>query len=255
MESVEDVDDLDHVLRFYLTDAQLVARNVPPLTILSLVDKVLPELAPANPAIARLRTEFTLELHSAPPLQLPTVQAKPSTWPRTNKEMDALWEQAMREEHEITETIDTPTGFEKAPSHTVKPFGSLNDSLLCISSYPTLDALSTVHLDYGIVADMSNQSIARLYTKLGLHVATMRFRGTLHVDIFPRRIDRRLVLGNHGTILYRQPPEFQQHWRHFALTCIEQYTACVALLTGHAVSQVYKQHLLDAGKHHDVIWM
>lgn len=145
------------------------------------------------------------------------------------------------------------TGFDKSPSHAVKPFGGLEDPFICISSYPTLDALSTVHHDNSVDANMSNQSIAHLYTQLGFHVATMRSSGMLRVDIFSKRIDRKLALDNQDTILDRQPKELRQHWRQFAMRCIEQSSSRAALVTEHAANQVYKQYLHDQSKLHDAI--
>jgi hypothetical protein len=77
----------------------------------------------------------------------------------------------------------------------VKPVGSLQSVFMILSSYSARDERSTVNLEYGTVDDLSNVSILQLYAKLSLHKATVRPTGPLHVDVFPRRLDRKILPG------------------------------------------------------------
>jgi hypothetical protein len=62
---------------------------------------------------------------------------------------------------------------------------------MMLSSYPTSDLSSTVHHSYATVNDMSNISMSKLLIKLEFNVVNVRKTGTLIVDVFPRRLDRK----------------------------------------------------------------
>lgn len=61
--------------------------------------------------------------------------------------------------------------------------------MLVVTSYPTEDEESTVHICYGVVGDKSNPSMSWLYTKLGYNNEVTHTSYMIHVNIFPRRLD------------------------------------------------------------------
>lgn len=86
--------------------------------------------------------------------------------------MDAFWQEAVDGEARVSQNLlDLPDGLDMRPDWLVKPFGDFTDPLLVLSSYPTADPRSSVHLSYGMTNDLSNRSMAWLYAKLGFHVA------------------------------------------------------------------------------------
>lgn len=116
--------------------------------------------------------------------------------------MDTLWHEGVDGETKVVALgLSLPQGLDMWPSNLVKPFGSLSDPLLVLVSYPTAHPTSTVHFEYGMTNDLSSSLMSRLYTKLGYHVADYRKTGMLHVDIFPRRLDRNVFQGDKDAIL------------------------------------------------------
>lgn len=101
--------------------------------------------------------------------------------------MDLLWNEAVAVEQRLFDnSIEVPAGLSTQPEYLVKPFGLFSHPLMIISSYPTVDENSSVHLRYGTVNDLSNTSMARLYAKTGYHKVQERKVGMFHIDIFPR---------------------------------------------------------------------
>ena len=97
-------------------------------------------------------------------------------------------------------------------AHAVKPTGSLRDTLLIVSSYPTAKEDSTVYRSYSTTLDISNESMFMLYAKLGHNVSLIRNHSALHLDVFPRRVDRNIALGLRN-IVDQVPTNLGMYWR------------------------------------------
>ncbi|KAI4674912.1 hypothetical protein J4E81_011156, partial [Alternaria sp. BMP 2799] len=123
-----------------------------------------------------------------------------------------------------------------------KPTGSLRDTLLIVSSYPTARVGSTVHQSYGTTMDMSNVSMFMLYAKLGHHVSSIRHHGALHLNLYPRRINRKLVPTGQG-VLAKLPAQLREYWTSFAHELIDSSHSKVALLVGSAGIATYVAYL------------
>jgi hypothetical protein len=90
--------------------------------------------------------------------------------------MDAAWIEAVEGE-KMLDHPDLPSGFEMPDDYLVRPFGSFEDPLLVLSSYPTAKPGSSVQINYGMVNDISNQCKFMLYAKLGYHISDLRQNG------------------------------------------------------------------------------
>lgn len=95
-------------------------------------------------------------------------------------------------------------GLKTYRSISVKPSGSFKDPLV-FSSYPALHPDSTVHLDYGMSNDLSNQCIAQLYLNFGFHLSNKWSTGLLHVEAWSRWLDRKRMAGPETSVLDRLP--------------------------------------------------
>lgn len=154
--------------------------------------RVASELNISNKMIAtfvRTAREIVDQVH---PLTLPQHCRNPSKWPSTR--MDELWQQSVADETELDIGGDLPVELTREERHLVKPAWSLEDPLLVLSSYPTMDSLRTVHTSYGTSNDLSKMCMATMYMKLGFH-NTSRTIVMLHVGVFPRRFDRKAMTG------------------------------------------------------------
>ena len=245
------------IQRMDLTDCQLFSTKPTSTEILAIVARIVPQLSPSSPEIICLRQDITESLRKAPSLRLPRLEQSPSTWPSTTPIMDSLWKKAVEAEKAIaaSASLTLPAGVDMREELLVKPFGSLDDPLLVLTSYPTLDPTSTVHLAYGMTNDMSNQCMSRLYTKLGFHVANFRTTGMLHLEVWYRRLDRKLVPGSNTSVLQRMPKQLAKHWRNFTFQCLEQSSSRVAILTGHAANRTYSMYLQERKKPHVALWL
>ena len=143
------------------------------------------------------------------------------------------------------------------PSLLCKPVGSLDDTLMIVSSYPTADPRSTVHLRYGTVDDLSNASMWTFYSKLGYHVATIRDHGLLHVDVCPMRNDRKLVAGGDSSMsLLRQlPADVREFWDSAAYVFIRLSNSKVALIVGNVAIRSYTLYLKLMAIPHTTVWV
>ena len=151
-----------------------------------MVEREYPALSTS--AMADFYQSARHHLSKSPPLTIPVREIDPTTWPHTNPSMDAHWGQAIDAEKAL-DPVQDPTDdlawLDMSERLLVKPSGSPDDSLMVLSSYPTADVNSTVHLPYGTIDDMSNPSIWLLYSKMGFHVADIREHSMFHVDVFP----------------------------------------------------------------------
>lgn len=101
-----------------------------------------------------------------------------------------------------------------------------------VPSLQLADPESRVHLEYGTKMDLSNLSMARLYTKLGFHVGDLRKTGMLHVNVFPRRLDRKAMLGNDDSILTRLPKPLLDLRETFYFECLTKSKALLMITSG-----------------------
>ncbi|KAJ4365555.1 hypothetical protein N0V83_008174 [Neocucurbitaria cava] len=174
--------------------------------------------------------------------------------------MDEAWNAAVNIEQELRlPSLSTGLSMEAKVDglYQVKPFGSLDAPLLVLSSYPTKDPSITAHLEYGIVNDMSNLCIFSMYAKLGFHKANDRSSSMLHLDFFPRRIDRKVIPGGipaGSGVLRKMPSALRDHWQEFASDCILRSKAHVAIVFGQSAARVYEAHLYDQGIDHKCVW-
>ncbi|KAI4922049.1 hypothetical protein J4E90_000477 [Alternaria incomplexa] len=165
--------------------------------------------------------------------------------------MDYAWGQAVEGEHaiELPETMDN--WIDMSEGNLVKPTGSLLDTLLIVSSYPTAKEDSTVHRSYGTTLDISNESMFMIYTKLGHHVSSIRDHGALHLDVFPRRVNRNLALGL-GNIVDQVPTNLGMYWKLVVRQLIELSHSKLALLVGSAGVATYVDYLKQNNIRHQI---
>ena len=88
-----------------------------------------------------------------------------------------------------------PVGLDMRPDYFVKPMGSFEDPLMVIYSYPTFDPTSSVHLSYSTANYMSDESMSSLLVELGFNMANVRTTVMFLMDVFPRRLDRKTMIG------------------------------------------------------------
>ena len=90
--------------------------------------------------------------------------------------------------------------------------------------------------------DISNESMFMLYAKLGHHVSSIRHHGALHLNLYPRRINRKLVPTGQG-VLAKLPAQLREYWTSFAHELIDSSHSKVALLVGSAGIATYVAYL------------
>jgi hypothetical protein len=199
----------------------------------------------------------TATVNTAPPLGLPEVHENPTTWPSKNAAMDILWAEAVAGEARVPTLLPDPlpTGLDMRTEGAVKPMGSLDDPVMIFSSYPTADPKSTVHMAFGTVSDMSNQSMARLLVKIGFHVANLRSSGMFMVDAFSRRLDRKQIRGNSDNVLDQVSQLLQTYWQTFAFICLDRLRARVLIILGGTGFAEYIRYLRERGITHKEVHM
>ncbi len=156
--------------------------------------------------------------------------------------MDTFWLEAVRGERDVSLGTTFPQGLTIEEELLVKPFGSFEDLLLVISSYPTKDPLRTVHHRYGMMNDLSNICMWTIYAKLGFHKLEQP-SGILHVDVFPRRIDRKQFLFGDGHVVHRIPANLRNYWNTHASNMISRSSARIGIVLGHSAAASYQKHL------------
>ncbi|KAI4655622.1 hypothetical protein J4E93_000336 [Alternaria ventricosa] len=230
-------------------------QELSPDEVIALISASFPDLSPASPDIAELLRSIKEHMQTAPPLYIPEIVESPSTWPSTNVVVDALWAEVTRDECRVPLPSTPTTGLDMRPDYLVKPFGSPEDPLMVISSYPTSDPTSSLHMSYSTVNDMSNQSIAVLLIKLGYNVANVRTTGVFMVDFFPRRLDRKRLTGNSEKPLDSVPSQLRHYWQTHAFICLDKSTARVLLVVGGIAFRDYCQYLKERGRTAKVLYL
>ncbi|KAI4664851.1 uncharacterized protein J4E79_003149 [Alternaria viburni] len=216
----------DIVDRCSLTDNDLFSELTAD-EIRSLVERLLPDLQ--EDGVQEFLATVYDHACTSPPFVIPRRERDPSTWPLTYPDMDFAWGQAVEGEHaiELPDTMDN--WIDMSESNLVKPTGSLRDTLLIVSSYPTARVGSTVHRSYGTTMDMFNVSLFMLYAKLGHNVSSIRHHGALHLNLYPRRINRKLVPTGQG-VLEKLPAQLREYWTSFAHELEDKSQSKLALL-------------------------
>jgi hypothetical protein len=178
--------------------------------------------------IAKLRRY----VKGAKPFTIPDRQPSPTTWPSTNDKMDDIWEQAVPGEAQLNPS-SLPQELSMHPQHLVKPVGSLQAPVAVLCSYPTLDANSTVQLDFATIDDISNQSISTLYCKLEYNKLNIQPTELVHLNMFPRRLDRKQILGSVTSALSKVPKFLTQYWESHTDTLLKMAAASPMLSFDH----------------------
>ena len=93
-----------------------------------------------------------------------------------------------------------------------------------------------------------------LYSKLGLHLKSLRPTGALHIDVFPRRIDRDHIDGL-GNVIDEIRTNLRLFWRCVAQEWLARSHAKVALLVGAAAVTTYVSYLDADQVQHQEIWL
>jgi hypothetical protein len=242
-------------MRLDVDDAHLFSTTLSNREVRKLVGRIAPALATTDPQMAHFTARVKERIKRAAPPLFPTIEANPHDWASTNATMDDLWRQAVAGEQRLFATdMAVPEGLSTEPEHLVKPFGSLTDELLVISSYPTADPASSVHLKFATTNDLSNWSMARLYAKLGYHNIQERKTGMMHIDHFPRRLDRKKMLGRESSVLSNMPKLLALYWSTWAKRCIQMSRATVVVVSGHSATKLYLAYLKERSATHHIIW-
>lgn len=182
------------------------------------IDILFPQLASSRPNIV----EFMGEMVSARTIQelqtFPVIEQFPTTWASTDPWVDKWWADSVRD---VPQLDDLQEWLDTQLKNHVKPFGSRDARMLCLSSYPTKADHSTVNSDYATVNDLFNICMYDLYTKLSCDRQRAYPASLGHIDIFPSRIDRNRIPGK-GTDIFRSIPRtFRDYWRdcHIDFIC------------------------------------
>ena len=101
--------------------------------------------------------------------------------------------------------------------------------------------------------DLSNQCMNMLYSKLGLHLKSVRPTGALHVDVFSRRINRDNIDGL-GNVVDEIPTNLRLFWQCVAQEWLARSQAKIALLVGAAAVNTYLSYLDADHVQHQQIW-
>jgi hypothetical protein len=148
-----------------VSDEQMANIDATAADVIADVNSLFPLLAPSTPHMVR----FIKCLNKQP--RVPQVYAifkrNPKTWASTNPYMDKWFPDKVDNQPEM----DLPSFISRKRAHHVKPFCDLSAPLLVMANYPTLNPDSTVHLEYAIMNDISNQSMLK-----PLHEARHRLR-------------------------------------------------------------------------------
>ncbi|KAH3941317.1 hypothetical protein HBH98_222750 [Parastagonospora nodorum] len=140
-------------------------------------------------------------------------------------------------------TKKLPQGLNMKPSYLVNLAGTLQAPMVILSSYPTEDPTSTLHLDYAI-DDMTNVCMLARYARLGLHKKTTK-TGILHVNIIPRRTDRKRFIGggSSGSLMRQLSERLQTHCHNASNDLLDQAADKIILVLGHTARRFYDERL------------
>ncbi|KAI4700965.1 hypothetical protein J4E81_003929 [Alternaria sp. BMP 2799] len=222
--------------------------DLSPTDIEALVQRLLPGICQQDVQdfLAQIPT------HHSPPFAIPRHERETKSWPSTYEESDLLWEEGAKAERAIK--LPVGTNMPKWLDMAEDQLGSIQDSLVVVSSYPTAKDGSTVHASYGTTMDLSNQCMNMLYSKLGLHLKSVRPTGALHVDVFPRRINRDNIDGL-GNVVDEIPTNLRLFWQCVAQEWLARLQAKIALLVGAAAVNAYLSYLDANHVQHQQIWL
>jgi hypothetical protein len=148
-------------------------------------------------------------------------------------------------------SIDIPSPLTDS-KFLVKPVGSLQSVFIILDYYLARDERSTVNLEYGTIDNLSNVSIFQVYAKLGPHKATIRPTGPLHVDVFPRRLDWKLLPGR-GKVMANVPDVLKQFWEDHTDQYLHDTSARVIIVCGHQARKHYTKFLPKNSIRHEIL--
>jgi hypothetical protein len=237
-----------------ISNLDLLSPDIPTETILCQVTTVFPRLSGKNADIATFTTKLQCYVKDARPFTITDRQPSPTTWPSTNDEMDEIWQQAVNREAQL-HLGSLPQGISMHPRYLVKPVGSLQAPVAVLCSYPTLDANSAVQLDFATIDDISNQSSFTLYCKLGYNKLNIQATELLHLDVFPRRLNRKQIFGPATSVLSKVPQALTQYWESHTDMLLKMAAAPVAIVAGHTALQYYEKYLRRNEVRHETIWL
>jgi len=102
--------------------------------------------------------------------------------------------------------------------------------------------------------DLSNISMLMLYSKLELHLKSFRPTGALHINAFPRRVNRKTVPTGQK-VLEKLPAVLRNYWQCVAQEWLARSQAKIALLVGAAAVTTYLSYLDANHVQHQQIWL
>jgi hypothetical protein len=210
-----------------LTNNDLFGLNVSAQKITRMIKSVCPSLSASTSShrMAIFYAAMRSHLHQSPPRSIPIRLRTPSTWSAVSPDVNSIWEQALAAEKALDLDLPLPEWLNMEDSNLCKYCGSLEDTILLYSSYPTAKNGSSVHLEFRTVDDLSDISMLGVYAKLGLHVANIRKHGLLHIDIVPRRLNRDIIpsTGTAAQAIFRKLPlELLALWQDTAYEVISR---------------------------------
>ena len=240
------------------TDQELTDITLTSEEVVRMVERGYPALATS--AMADFCQSARRHLSTSLPLTIPVREKDPTTWPHTNPSMDTHWGQATDAEKALDppdqDSTDDFAWLDMSERLLFKSSGSADDSLMVLSSYPTADVNSTVHLAYGTNDDMSSQSMWLLYSKMGFHVADIREHSMFHVDVIPRRLDRKTLPGGDSSLsLLRQlSAGLREYWATAAQAFIRMSKSKILLVVGTVAARANMIYIKENDIEHKVLW-
>ena len=169
--------------------------------------------ASTNPQIERFNSAIQSYLAMCSPPTFPV--QNPDMPPDVNPELDIYWAKCVREEPKLIPGT-YHEGLDMDPRLIVKPWETMQSAVVALSSYPTIQ--TTVHLHNGIIRDVSNPSTAAFLAKLGYYNSGTRSKPMLFLDLFPRRLDRRVFTTTDSEELFKKLPQnLVGYWSSVAL--------------------------------------
>jgi len=139
----------------------------------------------------------------------------------TEPAIDDLFSEYAKKERKLN-LPNVLSGLDMRPNTLVEPAGSTKSLLLIVSSYPTLNVHSSIHIKYGSVNDILNMSMFTLYAKLGLYRADICTTGAMHVNVIARRLDRKNFYNRlDNGIIRKLPNPLRTLWYEYSEKLIE----------------------------------
>jgi hypothetical protein len=205
--------------------------------VLQDVRSLLPALSDSQTDMAAL---ISRTRNSKQPKPIFSVHEESSTtWPFGHPDTDVWWDKKVRGEP-ILRPASIPHWLDMDESKLDKPLGSFKTKLFVLSSY--LADHTTMHQRYGRVNDLSTVCMSTLYKKAGLGQMG-RQSDMLHLDIFPRRLNRNEMLPARR-VFSLVPSALLQYSENVAVNAIELLEASVILNMGEYAARVYAKSLV-----------